>query len=491
MSPAHHPVQRWRILAFVVVVVGGVGIAAAVRGTPPPPAAPAGPVALVAAPDAESSAWYCAGQSTPTGPAVGSVMLTNTTSRPATAAITAVTDAGSSAHGAATVPAHQTVVPSLPAVSSGSWESETVVVDGGGVAVSQAVHGPLGWSQSPCVSTTSSHWYFPSGSTAASNQLDVALLNPTSTPVVVDLSFVTPTGVVHPIDDQGIVLQSGQLVSESVASVVQEVSAVSTVVSARTGRVVAFELERMVGGGAATGGLALLTGAATPQAGWSIPAAREVAQGSSEIDVLNPGSTPESVTVKLRLPSGPLAPLTSQVAPRSTWVLQTSAETRIPDGVTYSVTVAAIGGPGVVVGRFVAVPAPAASPQAGMALAVDGLTAGSATGQWVVPPPGTSAQLPVAGAAPALLALLNTSDGTETYRAFTASPSGGHMLATGTLPAGATALVSGSPLTAAGLDPIMVQSNGSMAVSEDVGPAGGVGVVTMPGISLAPPIGGS
>ncbi len=50
-------------------------------------------------------------------------------------------------------------------------------------------------------------------------------------------------------------------------------------------------------------------------------------------------------------------------------------------------------------------------------------------------------------------------------------------------------MVSGSALTGAGLDPIVVRAGGPMAVSEDVGPSGMVGVITMPGLPLAAAIG--
>jgi hypothetical protein len=50
-------------------------------------------------------------------------------------------------------------------------------------------------------------------------------------------------------------------------------------------------------------------------------------------------------------------------------------------------------------------------------------------------------------------------------------------------------LVSGSPLTAAGLNPIVVAASGPLAVSEEVGPSAGFGVVSMPGIPLAAAIG--
>ena len=305
------------------------------------------PGALVSAPDAESSAWYCTGQSTGSGIAPGFLILSNTTARPVAAAITAVSDAGATVHTAVDVPARAVVTPSVPALPSGSWESETVILSGGGVAATQAVHGPSGWSEAPCQSTTASGWYFPGGTTANSDPLSISLLNPTSTPVVVDLAFMTPSGAVHPINYQGIVLQAGQVQVENVASEVQNVATVSTVVSTRTGRIVATEVQGFSGSSA---GLALVPGAANPGSRWTIPQSQDAAGGSSEIDVFNPGPVPESVTVHLRLGSGPLAPLTEKVAPGATWALATGTQTRIPHNATYSADIEATGGPGVVVG---------------------------------------------------------------------------------------------------------------------------------------------
>ena len=177
------------------------------------------------------------------------------------AAITAVSDAGATVHTAVDVPARAVVTPSIPGLPSGSWESETVILSGGGVVATQAVHGPSGWSEAPCQSTTAAGWYFPGGTTANADPLYISLLNPTSTPVVVDLAFMTPTGAVHPINYQGIVLQAGQVQVESVASEVQNVATVSTVVSTRTGRIVATEVQGFSGSSA---GLALVPGAPNP-----------------------------------------------------------------------------------------------------------------------------------------------------------------------------------------------------------------------------------
>ncbi len=487
MSPAHHrPQRRWRVLLVVVVVVVGVGIATGVRGTQVPAGAPANPVALVSAPDAESSAWYCTGQSLASGLSPGFLVLTNTTAKSVTGAITAVSDGGAAVHAAVAVPAYGVVAPSLPSPSSGSWEAQTVTLSGGGVAVSQAVHGSSGWSEAPCQSTMAATWYFAGGTTANADPLYVSLLNPTPTPVVVDLAFVTPSGAVHPINYQGIVLQAGQVQVINVASEVQNVSMVSTVVTTRTGRVVATEVQGFSGG---SGGLSLVPGASGPQAHWIIPQSQEVAGGSSAIDVFNPGTSVESVTVRLRLGSVPLAPLSARVAPGTTWELRTSSQTRIPDNATYSADIEATGGPGVVTARVVVLPASASSPQAGMAVAVDGLSSTPRTGAWVVPPPGPSANPVVSGATPHYLALVNTSGAVERYSASAMTASGAHPIATGMVAPGALVLVSGSALSAVGLNQIAVVADGPMAVSEDVSPSGGVGVVTMPGIPLAPAIG--
>jgi hypothetical protein len=488
MSPAHHsPEPRWRVLVVVVLVIAGVSVAVATRGSVPASAGSSGtPSALVSAPDAESSAWYCTGATTATGSAPGALVLTNTTPAPVTASITAVSDVGAAAQAAVSIPADSVVSPPVPSPTSGSWQADTVTVAGGGVAVSQSVHGSPGWGVAPCQSSTAADWYFAGGTTANSNGLFVSLLNPTSTPIVVDLSFMTPSGAVHPINFQGLVLPPGQVVVEDVAAEVQNTSTVSTVVTARTGRVVASEQQVFSG---PSSGLSVVPGVAEPAGHWAIPQSEESAGGTSEIDVFNPGGTPVSVHVHLRLASGPLEPLSSEVAPGATWAIATDKQTRIPTGAPYSVTVDASGG-GVVVGRTVLASGSAASPQAGIAPGVAGSSMTSPTREWVFPPPGTSANPAVGGAAPQSLGLSNTSGAPETYRVFGVTTTQQSLLASGTLAPGYFAMVPASALSAAGFDPIVVRADRSLAVSEDLAPSGALGVVTMPGLPLAAAIGG-
>jgi hypothetical protein len=487
-AAAHHgPERRWPVVVVVAVIIVGVAIGVATRGSPSPAATPATPTALVSSPDAESSAWYCTGQTVSSGPAAGLLVLSNTTTRAVTANITIVTDTGATVNAAVSVPPRSVLAPPLPVPSSGSFQADTVTLDGGGVSVSQAVRGPTGWSVVPCRSSTSATWYFASGSTTGSTTLWVSLLNPTSAPVVVDLSFMTPTGAVQPLNYQGVVIDPGATLAEDVGSEVQNAAQVSTVVTARTGRVVASELQTYAGPSA---GLSLVSGQSQPQDHWAIPLAQESpGGGSSEIDVFNPGQTNEKVTVHLRLASGPLAPLTDSVGPGQTWALATSHETRIPDGAGYSAEVDATGGPGVVVSRAVMAPSSATAPQAGVTAAVDSLTSSAPASEWIVPPPGTGANPAVSGAARDAVALLNVGDSPESFHVYAVAPGQWPLLASGTLAPGQSEFVTGSALTDARSRAVLVRADGPMAVSEDLMPSGGVGVVGTSGVALAAPLG--
>jgi hypothetical protein len=469
------------MLVLVAVVLVGVGIAAN-RSSSTPSAALTLPTSLVGAPDAESTSWYCTGQTTSSGSASGYLMLSNTTTASRTATIAAVSDTSGAVQTAVAIPARDTVVPTVPGLS-GSFESQTVTLSGGGVAVSQVLHGAAGWTEAPCQSTTADAWYFTGGTTDGSALLSVSLLNPTSTPVVVDLAFGTSSGTVHPINYQGIVLEPGQVQTVDVSSEVQNQPEVSTTVTTRTGRVVATELQQF------SGGLALLGGTAFPQSHWAIPQSQEVPGGSSVVDVFNPGTTPEHVTVHLRLGSGPLHPLAATVAPDSTWTVATSAQTRIPDDATYATDIEATGGAGVVVARRVAAPSSATAPQVGSAPAVDGLSQDSPTDEWVVPPAATTQTSPVSGAGPRYLALVNTSAAVEHFSAFAVGPTRSTLLGTGALAAGGFVVMTAPSDAVTALEQVVVRADGPMAVSQDLQPSGTVGVVSMPGVPLAATIG--
>jgi len=483
MTPAHHAaLRRWAILAVVVAVLTGGAALTRSPGRASPGGPPVSPGAIVSAPDAESSAWYCTGQSTASGKiAAGTLILTDTTARAVSGVISAVTDSGATASSSVTVPAMRQIVASVPAPSAGTWVSYTVTLAGGGVAVTQAVQGSGGWSETPCQSGTSANWYFPSGTTAGTNVLFVALFNPTATPVVVDMSFVTPGGLVHPINFQGLVLQPGQTEVQNVSSYVQEQSRVSTAVTARAGRIVASELELLSTPGS---GVAIVPGLPRTESQWTVPESLEINGGASSIDIFNPGPATEDVTVRARLNTGPLAPFTQRLLPNSTWALATNSQSRIPQGDAYSAVIDATGGPGVVVGRSVSAAGSAQSPQAGIANAVDGLSAAWPSEQWVLPGPGSPGSPILAGVLPAHVALSNVGTTTERYVVNVLTARGPREIASGTLDPSHFISLGVSILFGAGLRPLLVQASGPLAVSEDVGPSATIGVITMPGIPL-------
>jgi hypothetical protein len=489
MTPAHKSGQRrWIVLVVLALVLAGVTVAARSSGTSSPGGPPVVPAATVGAPDAESSAWYCTGQTTTAGGlAPGSVVLTNTGTRTVSGLIQAVTDTGATVQARVSVAARSQRVAQLPTPKTGTWLSEAITLSGGGVAVSQVLQGPSGWATAPCQSTTAQRWYFPSGVTTGSDALFVALFNPTSTPDVVDLSFATAKGVLHPINFQGIVLQSGQTQVESISPFVQDDASVATTVSTRTGRLVASELQLFSGNAS---GMAIVPGSPRTDREWALPENEEVSGGSSSIDVFNPGGTTQEVTVRTRLGSGPLTPFTARVLPDSLWVLATSDQTRIPKGDPYSAVIATRGGDGVVVGRTVIAPSSAPAPQAGLANAVDSLSAAPASGRWVVPALGSTSTPILAGVAPAHVALLNLTDKREKYEVEVMEPSGFRTVVAGDIAASGSVSLVDQALARAGLNPLIVSASGRAAVSQDLGPTGGYGVVTMQGMPLALALGG-
>ncbi len=231
-------------------------------------------------------------------------------------------------------------------------------------------------------------------------------------------------------------LQPDQVVAENIGAEVQNQGTVSTTVTARTGRIVASEVQVYAGTSA---GLSLVAGIQRRAKCVVHPPER----GDRERHVgdrrLQPGSGPESVTVHLRLPSGPLAPLLHTVAPGSTWTPGDEHADPHPGQHFYSTSIEATGGPGVVVSRAVAAPATAQSPQAGIAGAFEGLSTASSSGEWIVPAPGNSTQTPVSNVAAQGLALMNTSGATEHFSATAVSATKNTVLVTGSLAPGATA----------------------------------------------------
>ena len=352
------------VLVSVLLAAGGILSGLAARQPPRPSLQPAAVAAESAPTGSRSSSWYCTGASGPADPvAEATLLLVDTGQRAVTATLRVVDDAGRSASSTFVIPGGGERVESPGRLVAGRWLSSEVDVAGGGVVVTELVSGRSGWAESPCATETSPNWYFATGSTAAGSSMDLSLFNPTANLAVVDLSFVTATGVEQPQPYQGIVVASGATITEQVGTYVQGQAAVATQVTARSGTLVAALLQ-LYGADHLTG-TSLRLGAPALARTWFVPRADDPPGGTAQLAVFNPTGAPERVHVAVALASGAIVPFEDVVAPQSTWELVANEQVRIPAGMDYSVRVTASKGPGVVVERTDAVPATSAPPQWG------------------------------------------------------------------------------------------------------------------------------
>jgi hypothetical protein len=484
----------------VAVVLVGFGIVDRLVGSPTvAPVPPA--VASVAAPfGSQSSTWYCSGQSANSGGvAQGSVLVANTGPEPVTGSVDAVSDAGTRGSEALTVPGQAQVVVSPSSLVRGSWVAATVELDGGAVAVSQAVQGPTGWSQSACASTALPDSYFAAGSTAPGSSLVLTLFNPMATPSVVDTTFVTAQGSIQPQPDEGLVVEPGHLVAIDVGAYVQDQPQVSSIVTARSGAIVAEELETLSLNGQR--GVSLRLGAPAPRRTWTLPLTVQpvAAPGTATVlDILNPTASSETVRVSAHVAAtlagaGAMAPFVAVVAPGTTWHLRTDTARRIPPATSFALSVTATGS-GVIVDRETSISAAGSPPQWGVTPAVDPLSAGGRVWSWTLPAPPTA----VPGSSVAALALANLGRATVTVHVSALSggqvenlgPSSGLRLGPRRVvvigrPAGpGIPAAPDVPVALPAGAALVVSSGGPLAVSEDLLPAGAPGVVTAVGIPL-------
>jgi len=481
------PVARLPVVVVVAAVLLGVGLGT--RGPAPSSSAPPpAPVPALAAPiGSESSSWFCAGstggQGTGGSAAVAVLQLVNASPRPVSGTLTVLDDAGRSVTRPVTVPADGQLSEVPTTMLLGNWLASRIDLSGGGVSVSQVVSGPLGWSESPCASSTSPQWYFPSGSTTDGSLMFVALYNPDATDAVVDLTFVTSAGVTQPSPFQGLVVGPGRVVVAGIASYVQNQASVATIVDALSGQVVADQLQEYAVNQIT--GVSIALGSPATRTRWFVPRSVNVTGGETNLNVFNPTSSTVPVTVRIRLASGSVMPFTRRLAPSSAWTIDASAAIRIPTNADYAVEVDA-GRPGVVVDRALESSSSGSAPQWGTVPAVD-LGSATVSRRWVLPDP--TPGNPQTGAGPFALALQNPSGRTlgVTVSALGATGpggrgAGGRSLDRVVLPPRGYDVLERSSLTAGLGSPLVVDADGPLAVAEDAVPAGMPGVVVMPGV---------
>ena len=208
------------------------------------------------------------------------------------------------------------------------------MLNGGGVAVSEQVAGPFGYSTAPCAAAPGTQWYFAHGSTASGDLLDLMLFNPGAAPAVVDVALATSSsGYIQPPAYQGVEVPPGALVVENVSDHAINDPSVSTTVTALSGSVVAGQLEQL--GSAGQGGLSVLLGAPSPERTWSFPYNVDEAGETVAFNVFNPTTTAAAVSMEIDLQQGSAEPLKIRVPALSTVAVLAENQTRIPAGSVY------------------------------------------------------------------------------------------------------------------------------------------------------------
>jgi hypothetical protein len=466
---------RWAAVLAVAATVAVLGLLDAVLPTSSAAPTP-GLFDGVAVPPggAYSTSAFCPASTGTT--AARTIYLTNSSPEPVEGVMTSVAPAtGSGAvptvHRTVTVPALGTAAVNPATGLPAGDNASTFVFAGGGVVANQVASGPGGWSTAPCASQTAAQWSFVGGSTTAGHATSIALLNPSSTEAVVNISFLTGQGRVTPQSYQGLVVPPGQLVVENVGDFVQDATAIATFVVAQAGTVVASDFQQSSG---SARGMALELGAPALSTTWRLGQTTSLTGSTVDFTMANPGNAPVTATVTVGLPSGSVVPRQAVVPPQSTTVFAASAPGGLPKQVPYSVTVRSTGP--IVVGRSVQAGASAPEPVWG----ASGATT-VATTRWLVTGPGVPGAPGTAGATVDSLALADP--GPTPARVTVAVLGSGRALAVVTVGPGRVTVL--GPKVVGGLPTLTVSATQPVFVEEDSAPSGAPGVVSSAGFPFA------
>lgn len=251
------------------------------------------------------------------------------------------------------------------------FASAAIESDGGLLAVEHRVQGPTGQSVSPCATSPSSTWYFPSGTTRLGAREFFIAFNPFPEGAVLDLSFqVEEEGGRQSSREsdklKGIVVPANRVVAIEVTDVITVRNQMSTVVRTRLGegRVVVDRLIVTDGTNNLPPSLSNALGAPAAAAAWLFADGPAFEPGVETTYVLyNPGT--ETVEADLLVQPDALA-TGSEVEPFAVTVragqyatVPITRDSRVPSNAGYWVVVQSRGAP-IVAERVARSEAPAA-----------------------------------------------------------------------------------------------------------------------------------
>jgi hypothetical protein len=399
---ARRAVRRVPILAVLAGLLIGGGIIDRAGAARSRPAASVEPVPVAAPADALSSSWFCSGATNTNGTIPGELIIANSGPSPVSGRVTEVSSGGGRVVLPVQVaPFSSAIVPeSVP--NGGPWVAATVDMEGGAVAVDQAVDGggSLGRAVSACATSASSQWFFPTGQTRVNADEEILLMNPYPTSVIVDLSFTTDQGPEAPVDFQGITVPAESLIGVDLGSHLRRRASIATTVSARNGSIVAWETywviappagAPLVGTPAAAGpfadpalpvtGTVLTLGAPSAGLSWEWPDGIAGPGVDEEYVVYNPSNRPAEVRLSVGLQQGAAEPFEFSVGAGQVVPVVSEQQARIPAGVPHDATLTSVNGVPVVAARSVTANLPSVK---GVASLIGGRVSAP---RWIVPAP--------------------------------------------------------------------------------------------------------
>jgi hypothetical protein len=491
----------------ILVALPALFVAALVfERDPAPPTAPSGSVlersAPVAAPvGAPSSTWYCAaGTATgPGGEAEQILVIANDGEEALEATLTAHADDGEQTTETVTLDGRSRTQVRVSELIEAAWASVVVEAPGGGIAVDHVVTGPTGRSVGPCASSVSPTWYLPAGTTALGVSHRLVLFNPFAADAVLDVAFETETDRRTPEEYQGLVVPAGHVSVLAVSDVVTVRDQVATEVVARSGLVVAEQLEIVTDESELPTSTALALGAPGPAPAWHLPAGPALGGDvTGRVVVFNPGDEAAEVDVQVALEDPAAHPVVEpfELTVRAGQFAEVdlAADGRVPQGVAWSAVAVTRNDVAVVAGTVVQVAGDAAGgddggdgdgggdgqpPDRGRTVSVGSPVVAA---EWRVPYGGE------ADGEPPELALVNPSS-TEERRVRLEAVGEGSVEAVPepaevVVPAGGRAAVRPEGLEAPGTVSLRVVADGPVSVARTQVFAGDGGLATAPAVAV-------
>lgn len=351
----------------IIVVVAGLLTAGTLADinrspdTPPPgPAEEAAQMPTAAPATALSSTWYCVGATgTAGGTSAATVVIANPGGEGLDGGVTVVSVQGRHRSVPVRLPPRSVTEVPLTELARGTAVAAVVDLQAGQAAAELVVGGTGDGEVIPCASAASERWHFADGSTARDASLSLSLFNPFPEDAIADLSFSTDQGRAEPADLQGVVVPSRSLVVKEIGEHVRRRESVASVVSVRSGRLVATQGQGRTAPGRA--GVSVTLGAPSPGRLWYFPDGMVSASVVERFSLANPGPREAQALLEVSLDQGVAEPFEITVPPWDRVTITFNEESRIPKGVGHATTVRSLNGVPVVATRIVE----SAGPQGG------------------------------------------------------------------------------------------------------------------------------